>query len=121
MRSLAALAALALTACATAPAHLTAAKAAVDGRLEYVYYKGWVKPAGLAKNQGNCTVFSASYMLEVRSTGHQAPMPTVCQVPGGEWHAVLDVDGWRLDNREATVLPIWASDCTNNKKAFRYE
>jgi hypothetical protein len=120
MRShaLALTAALLLTACATAPAHLTAAKAAVDGRTEYVYYKGWKKPAGLTKNQGNCTWFTSSYAVELLNNGRGWHWPTLCQVPGGAWHSVLDVDGWRLDNREAKVIPVWASNCLNNRKAF---
>jgi predicted transglutaminase-like cysteine proteinase len=107
------LATLALTGCATAPAHLVDAKRSVDNRKEYVYYTGWVKPAGLKPNQGNCAAFSIAYMFELREMGYHVEQSslTTCRVPDGTGHAVLDVDGWRLDNRFSYVMKINQSDC----------
>ena len=100
-----------LTGCATAPAYLVDAKRSVDARMEYVYYTGVEKPAHLTENQGNCAAFSLAYWKAVRSTGNKAPLPTLCRLPDGTGHAVLDVDGWRLDNRYSYVMPINHSDC----------
>jgi predicted transglutaminase-like cysteine proteinase len=102
---------LMLTGCATAPAHLTAAKEAVDGRTEYVYYTGWVKPAWAGENQGNCAAFTLAYATELREMGYRAPLATLCRLPDGTGHAVLDMDGWRLDNRYAYVMRTTESDC----------
>lgn len=103
--------ALLLAGCATAPAHLTQAKAAVDSRMEYVYYTGWVKPNGVSENQGNCAAFALAYATELREMGYRAPLATTCRLPDGTGHAVLDIDGWRLDNRYGYVMRTIESDC----------
>lgn len=79
--------------------------------MEYVYYKGVSKPAWVGENQGNCAAFSIAYASELRGMGYKAPMLTLCRLPDGEGHAVLDVDGWRLDNRYGWVMPVEQSDC----------
>ncbi len=94
-----------------APAHLTQAKAVVDSRSEYVYYTGWVKPQGIGENQGNCAWYSLQYASQLRRMGYSAPNPTLCRVPDGTGHAVLDVDGYRLDNRLGYVIKTTESDC----------
>ena len=116
--ALAITAALLLTACATAPAHLTAAKAAVDGRKAYVHYIDTPPLSELGGPTGNCVAFALDYAAELRAMGYKAPLATACVLPDGTGHAVLDVDGWRLDNREARVIPVWASECLNSVPAF---
>lgn len=103
--------ALLLTACATAPAHLTQAKQSVDSRMEYVNYTGWVKPSWVGEDQGNCAAFSLAYASELRRMGYSVGLSSLCRTPDGEGHAVLDVDGWRLDNRYGYVMPVEQSDC----------
>jgi len=93
------------------PRHLVQAKRAVDARSEYVYYTGWVKPAGLKENQGNCAWYALQYSAELERMGYSAPWLKECRLPDGTGHAVLDVDGWRLDVRERTVIPASLSVC----------
>ena len=102
---------LLLAGCATAPAHLADAKRSVDSRMDYVYYTGWLKPAWVDENQGNCAAFSLAYATELREMGYRAPLATTCRLPDGTGHAVLDVDGWRLDNRYGYVMRTIESDC----------
>lgn len=107
MRSLA----LALLVTGCAPAHLTAAKNAVDARTQYVYAEGVKLPSQRVAGQGNCADFAIEYFMELKRAGYSPMIPTPCTLPDGQGHAVLDVDGWRLDNRERSVIPVTLSDC----------
>ena len=120
MRSLAL--ALLLTGCATAPAHLTAAKNAVDGRKEYVFYDTEIisrfkstcvpiwqlhkKPSGLNPHQGNCLDYAIAYREELGRGNIRTTF-----LPDGTAHAYLVVDGWVLDVREGSVVPVGLSQC----------
>jgi hypothetical protein len=120
MRSLAL--ALLLTGCATAPAHLTAAKNAVDWRKEYVFYEAanisrfkgtcvpiWQmhnKPSHLDPHQGNCLDYAIAYREKLGRGNIRTTM-----LPDGTAHAYLVVDGWVLDVREGSVLPMELSQC----------
>ena len=102
-----------LTGCAHAPAELEAAKRSVDGRLTYQYSTTRTKalPAGnnrfilsvdsLAPQSGpaNCVGYALAYR-EALGRG----LLKACQLPDGQMHAYLQVDGYVLDNREGWVV-----------------
>ncbi len=106
MRSLAL--ALLVTGCASIPpAHLTAAKNAVHSQYTYQYRLTNVQEELSRPEDGtaNCTKFTLEYQELVGGER------VVCTLPDGDRHRVLDVDGWRLDNRERSVIPVTLSDC----------
>lgn len=100
-----------LSGCTVAPDYLIQAKDVVDRRMTYVYYRGWSKPSWVGENQGNCAAFAIGYWAELKRKGYKPPIPITCVLPDGTRHAVLDVDGWRLDNRYTWVMPVTESDC----------
>ena len=103
---------LLLAGCAhTPPDVLVQAKRTVDAEWTYINYASWTEHPYRAERKGNCVAFASAYWAELKRNGVNAPVHTYCKLPDGTAHAVLDVDGWRLDVREKSVVPVWASDC----------
>jgi hypothetical protein len=97
-----------ITGCAgIPPAHLVNAKNTVDGRYIYQHRVTNVDYELARKEDGtaNCTKFAIEYQKLVNG------VMFVCKLPDGTKHRVVDKHGWRLDNREKTVIPVELSDC----------
>jgi hypothetical protein len=93
------------------PADLAAIKADVDGRIQYVYEKGWdliYLPKG---GKGNCAVFATNYWMDANRAGRKG-MVRGCKLADGQEHAFLVVDDeWVLDNRMQTVVRKGENGC----------
>lgn len=103
-----------LTACAHAPAELAAAKANVDNKLEYRYYRGFTKPDYFKPNQEKCTGFSKAYQAELKVQGIQS-VRFLCVTPSGQSHMATQVGDWVLDNRYNYVVAFDEYDCNPTK------
>lgn len=99
-----------LTACAHAPAELTAAKASVDSRLEYAHYYGDNRPAHLEAHEVNCKGFSKAYEAELRQANLKA-VRFICLTPDGEPHMAVVSGEWVLDNRYSAPVALKGYDC----------
>jgi hypothetical protein len=105
-----------LTACAHAPAELTAAKASVDSRYTYSYrmtsrdYERSRPEDGTA----NCSKYAVEYWVAVmvRGYGLDRSKAIECVLPSGVKHSVVVIDNtWVLDNRYPMVVNINNYDC----------
>lgn len=90
-----------------APANLTEIKKDVESRYVYQYRYTGIQKEYFRKEDGtaNCTKFALEYQKLAGGT------ITRCQLPSGAYHHVLDVDGWRLDNRYSYVMRVEDSEC----------
>ena len=55
--------------------------------------------------QGDCEDFASYCVGELRKAGAAARYVT-CRVETGELHCVAECEGWILDNRQETILPL---------------
>jgi hypothetical protein len=101
------------------PRELVEAKRSVDSSMRYVPYTSYAKvigdtpvridenrPAGLALHKGNCVAFARAYRRVLKGRGKLTIIklePDLAEWAGQDWHCVLDVDGWRLDNMKRSV------------------